>query len=69
MDAQEIQTALAVLIMLPVIGIYIWSIVWAYHDAERRGKSGCLVVLMVMLLTWPVGLLIWLVFRPDEKGE
>ena len=47
--------------------VFLWSVIWAYNDAERRGKSGCLVALLVFLLSWPVGLIIWLVFRPEEK--
>ena len=44
--------------------LYVWSIVWAYRDAISRGKPGWLVALMVALLSWPIGLLVWLVFRP-----
>jgi hypothetical protein len=33
-----------------------------------RGKSGCLVALLVFLVSWPAGLIIWLIFRPDEKS-
>lgn len=47
--------------------LYVWSIIWSYGDAEDRGKSGCLVALMVGLLTWPVGLIIWLIFRPENR--
>ena len=54
-------------ILLGFIALYVWSIVWAYGDAERRGKSGWLVALLVLLLSWPVGLIIWLIFRPEEK--
>ena len=49
--------------------LYIWSIVWAYGDAEARGKSGCLVVLLLLFWSWPVGLLAWLVFRPDTESR
>lgn len=35
-------------------------------DAEARGKPGCLVVLLVLLLNFP-GLLIWLLFRPEIR--
>lgn len=55
-------------IALPMTILVIWSIIWAYNDANKRGKSGCLVALLVFLLTWPVGLIIWLIFRPEEKG-
>ena len=60
-----------VLLLLPVIvvvlGLLIWSLVWVYRDAERRGKSGALVALMVLLLEWPISLLVWLAFRPDPR--
>ena len=55
-----------VVIGLAFLGLFVWSIVWAYGDAERRGKSGCLVALLVMFLTWPMGLVAWLVFRPND---
>ena len=54
----------AVLIIAAILALYIWSLVWAVSDAEKRGKSGCLVALMVLLLPWPVGLIIWLLIRP-----
>jgi hypothetical protein len=53
---------------LPLFGAYVYSIFWAYQDAEKRGKSGCLVALLVFLLSWPVGLILWLVVRPEQKG-
>jgi hypothetical protein len=54
--------------MLPMFIVYIWSVVWAYKDAVARGKSGILVALLVFFVSWPAGLLIWLVFRPDKIG-
>lgn len=54
------------LFSLIILGLFMWSVVWAYGDAERRGKSGCLVALLVFLLSWPIGLIVWLVFRPYE---
>ncbi|MFC2157913.1 hypothetical protein ACFLT9_08765 [Acidobacteriota bacterium] len=55
----------AVPFALVFLGLWVWSIVWAYRDAEARGKSGVLVALMVALVSWPTSLLIWIVFRPD----
>lgn len=43
------------------------SIIWAYFDARARGKSGCLVALMVFFLAWPAGLILWLIFRPENR--
>lgn len=45
---------------------YVWSIVWAYRDAEARGKEGVLVAVLVALVAWPLGLLVWLFVRPSE---
>ncbi len=42
--------------------------IWAYGDAEKRGKSGCLVALLVFLLAFPVGLIIWLIIRPEDNS-
>jgi hypothetical protein len=57
------------LLMLLFVGIWIWSIIWAYGDAESRGKSGCLVVLLILLLSWPIGLLAWIIFRPETGNR
>ncbi len=53
--------------MLVILGLLIWSLVWVWRDAEKRGKPGWIVALMVFLLEWPISLLVWLVFRPDIK--
>ena len=57
-----------VLVALGLLGLFIWSIVWAYSDAEQRGKPGCAVALLVFLVSWPIGLLLWIVFRPEQRG-
>jgi hypothetical protein len=57
------QVALVVLVAVAYIG----SIGWAFQDAEARGKSGWLVALIVAVLSWPIGLILWLVFRPAVK--
>ena len=41
-------------------------LIWAMRDAESRGKSGCLVVLLILALHIP-GLIIWLLIRPEKK--
>lgn len=53
---------------LVVLVFYIWSIIWAYRDAERKGKPGILVALIVALLAWPMGLLVWLLVRPSREA-
>lgn len=41
--------------------------IWAAMDAVDRGKSGCLVFILVFLLG-PIGLVIWLLIRPEKIG-
>ncbi len=53
---------------LAYLVIAVLSVIWAYGDAESRGKSGCLVALLVAFLAWPLGLLIWLIFRPEKRA-
>ena len=55
------------LVALVIFGLYIFSIIWSFRDAEARGKSGCLVALLVAFLSWPLGLILWVVFRPNER--
>ena len=54
---------IAIIVGLLFFAIYIASLVWVYRDANRRGKSGILVALLVALISWPIGLLIWLLVR------
>ena len=55
------------LFYVPLLIAYVWSIVWAYRDARGRGKPPVLVALLVALLPpWPLGALIWYVFRPSH---
>jgi hypothetical protein len=49
-----------------LFGLQIYSCIWAGSDAERRGKSGVLIGLLVFF-TWPLGLLIWVVARPERQ--
>ena len=47
---------------------WIACIVWAYRDAEARGKEPVLVALMVGLIPFPIGFLVWLFVRPPSTG-
>ena len=47
--------------------VYVGSIGWAFRDASRRGKSGCLVAFLVWFF-WPIGLLVWIALR-SEMGR
>jgi hypothetical protein len=62
-----LDIAIKILMTFLVFALYFGSLAWLFADAENRGKSGCLVVLVVMFLFWPIGLVAWLVFRPSRK--
>jgi hypothetical protein len=55
---------IGIFIALVVFVLYIWSIIWAYRDAERRRRSGILIALMVAFF-WPLGWILWLLIRPS----
>ncbi len=55
-------------IFLAVFIIFILIAIWVYRDAEKRGSSGVLWLLIV-LLTQIIGLIIWLVVRPPIGGH
>jgi peptidoglycan/LPS O-acetylase OafA/YrhL len=42
--------------------------VWVYKDAEKRGSSGALW-LIIIILTGIIGIIIWLLIRPPLRGE
>lgn len=51
-----------------LVGVpFVWSILWVFGDAQRRGLPGLLVAPLVALVFWPLSLFVWLVFRPAEK--
>lgn len=58
---------IGLVLALVTLVLYVWSIIWAYRDAERRGKPGWLVALLVALLSWPLSLLVWIIFRPGIR--
>ena len=60
--------ALVIGICIVVFIIFILIAIWVYKDAEKRGSSGVLWLLIV-LLTQIIGLIIWLVVRPPIGGE
>ena len=62
----EVLKAIAVnaIILSLFSGFYFGSVFWSISDANKRGKSGCLVGLMIAVM--PImGLILWLVFRPS----
>ena len=66
MDSFPFSLPLA--LMGVVLCLYVWSGVWIYRDAQRRGKPALLVTVLVLFLAWPIGLLIWIGIRPEGGG-
>jgi len=60
------------ILLIYIIVVFGWFILqvlttlWAMSDAASRGRSGCLVAIFVFV-TWPIGLIAWIVFRPDPR--
>ncbi|MFC6998812.1 hypothetical protein [Rufibacter roseus] len=60
-----------VALVLALVGLvlYIWSIVWVYNDANRRGKPGLIIAILVALFAWPFGLILWMLVRPNHPNR
>jgi hypothetical protein len=56
------------LLLLASAALIIANGVWGFVDGRRRGRSGILVAMLVMW-TFPLGVLLWLLFRPDIIDE
>jgi len=52
------------LIVVVFLGILWWTLRACAIDARRRGRSPLLVILLVFV-SFPLGLLLWLLFRPE----
>lgn len=55
-------------IWLVVFIVFIVLAIWVYKDAEKRGSSGALW-LIIVIFTGIIGLIIWLVVRPPIGGK
>ncbi|GGG15934.1 hypothetical protein [Pontibacter amylolyticus] len=60
---------IGIILSIVLLVFIAWSVIWSYQDARRRGKSPWLVALMVLLMVWPVGLIIWLLLRPQKTEQ
>jgi hypothetical protein len=60
-----LQVVLCQVVFLGILG---WSVRVCALDARRRGKSPFLVSLLVFV-SFPLGLLLWLLFRPEPLND
>ena len=56
-----------VLMLTVIVGMLAVAVTFALRDARLRGKSPVGVLLLVLSF-FPLGLAIWLVFRPEPIG-
>jgi hypothetical protein len=63
MSANDFSSLIDPVLVLCILAVVIATIRLCAKDAIRRGKSPWLVTLLVIVF-FPVGLLVWLVFRP-----
>ncbi len=63
MSANDFSSIIDLVLILCILAVFIATIRICAKDAIRRGKSPWLVTLMVIMF-FPFGLLVWLVFRP-----
>lgn len=59
---------LAICAAVVIIWFVVWLLIaiWVYKDAEKRGKSGVLWLIIVLFLGI-IGLIIWLVVRGEKE--
>ena len=69
-DAAAAAGIFGIMCIIPIIWFIIGILIaiWVYKDAEKRGSSGILW-LIIVLITGIIGLIIWLVIRPQIGGE
>jgi len=49
----EVEILLLLIVAFFGLVVYVWSIVWVYKDAERRGENSALIALLVALMSRP----------------
>lgn len=58
------------IVFLPILWFIIGILIaiWVYKDAESRGESGVLWLILV-IITGIIGLIIWLIVRPEKRKK
>jgi hypothetical protein len=58
----NLLTILGICLGIVMLVLLAASLVWVYLDAQKRGKTGCLW-LLIAFFTWPFGVVAYLVLR------
>jgi hypothetical protein len=59
-------SACGFLCVLVIFALDIYMLYFLYTDAEARGASGVMWLLIGLVASW-IGLVIWLIVRPEKK--
>ncbi|MEO8285232.1 MAG: hypothetical protein ABI670_02210 [Chloroflexota bacterium] len=68
MEVDVFGSIVAIVVMLLVMAFLISivvSLLWLYRDAERRGKTGCMW-LLIAFFTWPWGVIAYYLLRDKQ---
>mgnify|MGYP001054802404 CR=1 FL=1 len=64
-EANFIGSCFVGLCVLAILILGLIAMFWVYQDAEKRGKTGCIWLLLISA-TGPLGLIAYLVLRDRE---
>jgi len=68
MNADALGILIGALFLVALLILGIWFLVWVYRDANSRGMSGGLWVVIFLLTGWLVGLLIYMLVRKERQA-
>ena len=56
--------------LLLLIVLSMWSFIWLFRDARKRGKNGALAIVFILITGWPLSFIWWFWLRPaaDQNG-
>ena len=49
---------------LAILALYIWSAIFVWKDAQARNMDNAVLWLILTLVIWPLGFIIYLIVRP-----
>ncbi len=56
----------SIVLFVFIVAAVVLSMAWLVMDARRRGRNWVLPVVLC-LLTWPLGHVVWLAIRPPHR--
>lgn len=53
------------LLAMIIFLVFLYSLAWVYQDAQARGRTGCMW-LLIAWFTWPLGVLAYYILRDKQ---